>query len=351
MSESALTSTSRKEWLDALKGLAIILVVMSHTDCGVPFLHKYLTACYMPLFFIASGYVFKKKAGCYQRKFIQLLVPYISWAIVYLSAACILYHVTDLKKIGIWFIGIVYSRFNLFELGTMPNIKLLPPGAGPLWFLTCMALSYLLVCPLIQAKSTMRLILILIYLGISACLIFCPILMPWSLDTAFMGALFIYAGYLFKDIRLNRRRIWIAFLVCTPIYLILSHINSGINMSVREYGNLGLISLPLFGIIGILGTVSYATFFMLINHSRLCHYFAYFGRISLTIMCSHLFFARLIKVVYEYFSNQGASIHKAIYLPVMLVATLCCCILAQHVLSYIKGKILNIKQKNATQPG
>lgn len=122
-------------------------------------------------------------------------------------------------------------------------------------------------------------------------------------------------------------------------------------MSVREYGNPGLISLPLFGIIGILGTVSYATFFMLINNSRLCHYFAYFGRMSLTIMCSHLFFARCIKVIYEYFSNQGTSIHKAIYLLVMLVATLCCCILAQHVLSYIKSKILSIKQKNTIQPG
>lgn len=351
MSESAITPTSRKEWLDALKGIAIILVVMSHTDCGVPFLHQYLTACYMPLFFIASGYVFKEKAGCYQRKLKQLLVPYIGWAIVYLSTACIVYHVTDFKNIGIWFTGIVYSRFNLFEIGTMPNLKLLPPGAGPLWFLTCMALSYLLVRPLIQAKSTMRLMLILAYLGISAGLMFCPLLMPWSLDTAFMGALFIYAGYLFKDTRLNRRRIWITFLVCTPIYLILSHINSGINMSVREYGNLGLISLPLFGIIGILGTVSYATFFMLSNNSRLCHYFAYFGRISLTIMCSHMFFARGIKVTYEYFSNQGTSIHKAIYLPVLLVVTLCCCILTHHVLSYIKSKILSRKQTNITQFG
>ncbi len=337
MPESALTSSTRKQWLDAIKGVAIILVIMSHTQSGIPRLHSYLVACYMPLFFIASGYVFKAKAGGYHRKWKQLLTPYINWAIIYLFVACITHHITDIEKIGQWIAGIVYSRYNLFEMGTIPNIKLLPPGAKSLWFLTCMALSYLLVRPLIQVKPTMTVLLIIVYLGISAGFTLCPILMPWSLDTAFMGALFIYTGYLLRNFQLNTKQVWITFLVCAPIYLVLVRINGGINMSIREYGNLGLISLPLFGLIGILGTVSYATFFILTNNTWLCRFFAYFGRISLTILCAHMLFVNIIKQVMAHISNQGAVIPNAIFRPTQLVIILLLCILTHNILNHLKA--------------
>ncbi len=70
--------TDRKQWLDAIKGVAIILVIMSHTY-GVPYLHQYLTACYMPLFFIASGYVFRNREKALAKKARQLLQPYLLW--------------------------------------------------------------------------------------------------------------------------------------------------------------------------------------------------------------------------------------------------------------------------------
>lgn len=345
MSSSKISSTKRKKWLDAVKGIAIILVVMSHTGSGVPYLHKYMIACYMPLFFIASGYVFKEMKGAIQRKCTQLLLPYIGWAIFYLLVTCIGHREIDLMKIGTWIAGIIYSRFSLFELGPVPPIRLLPPGAAPLWFLTCMVLSYLLFCPLVRLKSRMIVALIIAYMGISVGFMFCPILMPWSLDTAFMGALFIYAGYLLKNVQLNNNKIWIALLVCLPIYLVVSHINGDVNMSIRVYGNPGPTGLLLFGITGILGSVSYAAFFMLTCNTWLCSFFAYFGRLSLTVMCAHMFFARGVMWLYGYCSSRGIVMPRFLYSVVQLAIILLCCMLTHYVLNYLKNEVLSRKSK------
>lgn len=336
------SSTQRKQWLDAIKGVAIILVVMSHTQ-AIPYIHQYLTACYMPLFFIASGYVFKDKTGTYRRKCKQLLVPYTSWAIFYLLLSCVIYHNIELAKIGKQITGIIYSRFYLYDSSSAINIKLFPAGAGPLWFLTCMATSYVLLKPLIRVKK--RILLILFYMAISAGFMFCPILMPWSLDTAFMGALFIYTGYRLKDVHVNSKQIHYIFLISALIYLVLTRINGGINMSIRVYGNLGMISLILFGIIGILGTISYATFFMKLNDTWLCRFFAYFGKMSLTIMCAHMLYATLFNQGICLISAQGFTFPQPVLYIVRLSCVLLLCIITHSTLNYLKTKYSS-PQKN-----
>ena len=48
----------RIEWLDAVKGVCILLILVSHY-CNIPFIGYYLFAGYVQVFFIASGYTFK----------------------------------------------------------------------------------------------------------------------------------------------------------------------------------------------------------------------------------------------------------------------------------------------------
>ena len=44
----------RLDWLDVAKGLGIIFVVLSHSQCSN--LIWLMSACYVPVFFICSGY-------------------------------------------------------------------------------------------------------------------------------------------------------------------------------------------------------------------------------------------------------------------------------------------------------
>ncbi|MBV3868816.1 acyltransferase family protein, partial [Phocaeicola coprocola] len=51
--------TNRIEWIDTIKGICIILVIIYHT-CGLPIIGQFLFGGFMGTFFILSGYTTKK---------------------------------------------------------------------------------------------------------------------------------------------------------------------------------------------------------------------------------------------------------------------------------------------------
>ena len=50
----------RLKWLDIAKGITIILMVIGHTSIPDPF-SRFIYAFHMPLFFLVSGFLSKKK--------------------------------------------------------------------------------------------------------------------------------------------------------------------------------------------------------------------------------------------------------------------------------------------------
>ena len=332
-----LNTGNRKCWLDAIKGVAIILVILSHTQT-IPYVQYYLGACYMQLFFIASGYVYRDYAGSISRKWKQLLVPYFSWSFFYLCCSAIYLSFTQFQfqQMGIWIAGVFYSRFSIFTYASSANLMQFPFCAGPMWFLTCMALAYLGFIPLLKAKGKWLILLILAYLAISIAFMFCPILLPWSLDTAFVAALLIYAGYRLKNISLSTAQYLCVLLACGIIYLFLVRINSGINMSIREYGRWGILSVFIFILIGLLGTICYSIFFMFIEKTKICRFFAYFGRMSLTIMCAHMFCVEIFEFLFEYFVGNITLMHPLVLFFTRLIFVILMCMLIHHIILYVK---------------
>lgn len=78
--------SNRIIWLDAVKGVGILLVMLSHF-CHIP---NVFTVGYMPLFFVAAGLTYKPvtsyretitKKGC------RLLIPYIVYGLIGLAVA------------------------------------------------------------------------------------------------------------------------------------------------------------------------------------------------------------------------------------------------------------------------
>lgn len=56
-----MNTTHRIEWLDAIKGIGIILVMLSHVSSFSP-IGIYLFSAFIPLFYISSGIVSKKES-------------------------------------------------------------------------------------------------------------------------------------------------------------------------------------------------------------------------------------------------------------------------------------------------
>ena len=299
-------NTSRCLWIDAAKGFAIFLVMLSHSSfwdfcnlysphiTGVALIKKLFsvaTVSYMPLFYVLSGFTFKYRPGILNQRFNRLITPYIIWGLICLLLTW--YSVCMREYTILSFIrpacGLIYSRFSLFPLGNVDNIFLFPSGASPLWFLTSLFTSY--VCFIvIHRYQGFRLLIIASYIVLTIALSFLPILLPWSLDTAPAGALFIYVGYQLKEQKFFSNRLWkLLFIsvIILPVYYYLISVNGGVNMSVRDYGKIPVLSPLVFLILGLLGSIVYCIFCIILERSKLVAVFAYLGRISLTILCSH----------------------------------------------------------------
>ena len=73
------STETRIEWLDALKGVGILLVMLCHagllSSYGV-----FLTAGFMSLFFIAAGYTYNERlsaSAIVKKRFVRLILPYL----------------------------------------------------------------------------------------------------------------------------------------------------------------------------------------------------------------------------------------------------------------------------------
>lgn len=102
--------TQRLEYIDQLKGLAMLLVVIGHiiVFCGLGYDNIFIrniTMMNMPLFFFLNGLVISEKMSLkgLLRKTYQLLLPFISW-----GALMVLY-----RKVLACSSGVLYSTSGL----------------------------------------------------------------------------------------------------------------------------------------------------------------------------------------------------------------------------------------------
>lgn len=86
-----MMATKRLPYLDNIKGLLIILVVIGHAiqyclptyEMNISF--RFIYSFHMPLFFFVSGYLANRgrwDSNVIRRRAIQLLIPFAAWAFV-----------------------------------------------------------------------------------------------------------------------------------------------------------------------------------------------------------------------------------------------------------------------------
>lgn len=276
-------------WLDALKGYGILLVMLSHIHCND--IIGFFSIGYMPLFFIASGFVdhkpFSKQVLWGKAK--RLLLPYFIYGVICTIVYDWLFAPPHTSDGNHEWLGLLYSRFCLYPLGSDDNVFFLPMSCtAPLWFLTCLFVGFFLYYLFFQIIRIREIYGILICVGFSMVFSKMPILFPWSLDTAFMVAIFIKLGVYCRsrlpEILSSPFRA--CFLFAT-IYSLIVILNGGGNFSVRIYGRTSFLSVFLFIALG-------ATYFLFVSclftitPVRITKIFAFVGRLSLRLMCIHM---------------------------------------------------------------
>ena len=294
----------RIAWLDAVKAVGILVVLLVHTGRSFGPVSFYGGMFYMPIFFITAGMTFSYKPeesfGAFvKKKAKRLLLPYFGYNL-FLFVFFFLRGNADGQPL----LGILYSRNCLMPMDSATNIYFMQILNAPTWFLTCMFVSYILFWILMRAaKGDSRKafvgngIYLLIAIGLHYA---CPVLLPWSIDCAFYAVTFLIIG------KLAAVQDWVGKLLKKQFYLFLvaaafvlaARWNGSVNMSVGDYGR--SMALYLFvGTAGSLIVMSLCSALYETKHTKwLQRPLECIGRHTLPILCLHLFVYSVIGMVF-----------------------------------------------------
>ena len=181
----------RIEFIDILKGLGIVLMVLGHLHLSNT-LNRFIYAFHMPLFFIISGYLYRRPACLknYSLKKVKVLMsPYLLWGCVYSVIAAIL---TPHFFISFW-----KSIVAVFFKGTYDL-----PVESALWFLPAMlwtSLFYALIDKTIYSNNKKVFVLILLTLLGCSLTNYIPFRLPLALDSALSAIGFYFIGHCVKE--------------------------------------------------------------------------------------------------------------------------------------------------------
>lgn len=198
-------------WLDAVKGMCMLSIMIAHS-CGIPVINVYLNAGFVSAFFVLSGFTLKPKtvSDGTINKAKSLLIPYFFYGILgifVLSIRDFIINGLNYEFCISRIIGLLYSRYCLYPphlCDEGDNVFFLRSSIEPLWFLTCMFLAFIWVYIFLNCNGKYRKWLFGLYFILPFGGTLLPILLPWSLDSSFLGALFIILGVYLKKWFLTR---------------------------------------------------------------------------------------------------------------------------------------------------
>lgn len=264
-------------WLDSVKGLGILLVVLGHASLIGP-LNRTLYAFHMPLFFIISGLLFKERPlhETLRRKAQHLLIPYFTFAVLTFT-----YWSLIERRLRPGNYSVLNAFLNIFiARGGIDN----NPYNVVLWFLPCLFMTEMLFAAVFaliagvtknRNENATRNVLIAVSMVVAFVLAYLATLMtplfrlPFTLDIVPFAYGFYAIGYLAKPVvpmlaRCAQMRPLPRLALIAPagaLYTALTVLTVSTNLKVDL--NSGVASnVPLLIVTAILGTA--ATFLLCI---------------------------------------------------------------------------------------
>ena len=190
------STVKRIDYIDIVKGITIILMIIGHVSNIPTILRTFIFSFHMPLFFIISGYTFKKKK---QTKLLKssirrLIIPYLLTGITMLILNIIIsIKNQEIKNI----LNLIKNSFLSILWGSGAR-EICPTGIQPIgaiWFLLAMFWGGLIFNSILQTKRPIIWILIISYTSyLSVKLTWLPL----DIQQGMFSVLFMYIGYIMK---------------------------------------------------------------------------------------------------------------------------------------------------------
>lgn len=271
----------RITYVDLFRAAGIIAMIMGHINFGWHFDHL-IHGFHMPMFFFVSGFFYRscdntialsKKMRSRCR---SLLLPYIIFAFLHIAISSVLAKHFDID----WLRLLV---FNTDKDGL--------PIAGALWFLTSLFFAdhfYMILDFFLGCGARMHFIIIAAGLIGNILGIYLPFRMPFGIDTALVGMVFIHFGRILHQDKMKRilELDLISSLLLLAVGISLIMANQYVNLRWGRYG-----IIPVFWMAAVITIISGWNLSKIINKAmrgvNTCWYIYILniGRDSIVYLC------------------------------------------------------------------
>lgn len=280
--EKSVEPKSRYLWIDILKGIGIVCVILGHTFIYGDRVYYF----HMPLFFIVGGFLFRNGQEwlyLFWKSTKRIILPFI----IYLIVLYLLTSYPPSKWCMLW--GGEYLK------GTF----------GVAWFCPVYYCSLLLLWFIPQNKYIRCLIVMLLYI---LCYIMpdYPRLHAQAIRVVPMALCYMIIGTLFRDCliekKITRIKVHNLFIVLSCIALLLSVPGLRIDM---KYASYGIPVVSLFSSVILTAGIAYVSLFIEQQDNVISNIMAYFGRNTLSYMFVHQYVnIEIVSLLYE--RNQNS---------------------------------------------
>ncbi len=311
-----MTATRRIPFIDFMKSMCIMLIVMFHIDHDffnsvLPNLNNALQAFRLPMYYFISGIFFKRYGGFIdftRRKVNNILVPFCFFIV--------LAYVLRLLEFAVrWMFGAAPIDISLFHL-IEPFCLRYWEMTTPIWFLLSLFWCNILFYVMQQWLKPMW-IIYLVAMALSVIGYLCGIfhvVLPLELDTSLVAMPYFVLGHEVKRLgglqpsRYDRWGVVALVMVVLPIYLLSDNIHL-LNQALPAYWK--LYRLPFVAILALFWACK-----SLPRIPVICHY----GRYSLIILGTHtMIYVPLRFLLLHYGMDAGPMLSLVVFFITMLI--------------------------------
>lgn len=277
----------RIEYLDILKGIGILFVILGHTYMG-GFIGTFIFSFHMPLFFLISGYCFKniEFKELIRKNIKGLIVPYVFTCLLVIVWSCINLVVFENNKslsIEIWklLLASIYGSGSGNIIGYTFGIS----SIGAVWFLLALFNCKIFLWAILKIKKHYMQVFVIVIMSIVGFTTSKYVWLPFDISASMVIIVFVYLGYIIKEFNILEKDVTI-FLKIVMLLIWIFCIKFGGMSLVRNYYKLGVIDM--FG--AICGTYYFMMLAKFISErtTYLKKGLLYLGKRTITILCFHL---------------------------------------------------------------
>lgn len=277
---------NRLRYIDIAKGIAMICVILGHL--GSSNINRVVFTFHVPLFFFITGFFTNNKRPTKEFlkvKFRTLIVPYVLTCIVIIILGTLkgLISGDAISALKTW------SYASLYGAGFSSSKSFNIPAIGALWFLlaTFWGSCFLRISLDFNMHRRIAFIACLFAAGYFSRALFW---FPFSLQAGACATLFMYMGFLYKDLkevftRIPKEAKYFSVILSVVMWLSFIKDYQSFWLAVCDIGR---------GIVDILGCICACSVVILVSKvidlktKHIGGFLSYFGKYSLLTLCVHV---------------------------------------------------------------